>query len=341
MHRLVRGGDGGPDAKEAAQAQALAALLAAALGPVLPAALATATTWRALFGLDVVLAAVTAAAVWRTLPPARRMVGRISVLVRDALMAFVAAAAVATLFFSVIEGARLDAGAVPIVAVAVGALGLLATLAVVDARRHRPLVPLRLLRRRRFVAGNIVRGLTEFASLGVFLPLSGYLQDEVGHSPLIAGLLLMPIILGALFTAPVAEKYAGRVHVVWFLVPGLVCTAAGVVWLAHIAPGMPWWFVLAPLAVVGAGIGAVESPAEAVVASDTPAGADEAAWPLGRIFYLLGIGSGVAVVSAVWQAGGVHTASGVNSALGVCAVAALVGAAIAAAGTVGPSRAPS
>ncbi|MCW4457972.1 MFS transporter [Microbacterium sp. MPKO10] len=341
VHRLVRGGDTGPDAKQATQTQALAALLAAALGPVLPAALAAATSWRALFGLDVVLAVVTAAAVWRALPPARAAGGRSSVLMRDALEAVIAAAAAATLFFAVIDGARLDASPVALAAALVIALGLLAALAVAGARRRRPLLLLRLLRRRRFAAGNVVRGLTEFASLGVFFPLSGYLQDDLGHSPLSAGLLLMPIVLGALFTAPVAERYAGRVHAAWFLVPGLVCTAAGVVWLGHVTPGMPWWFVLAPLAIVGAGIGAVESPAEAVVASDTPAGAEEAAWSLGRMFYLLGIGAGVAVVSAVWQAIGVDVASGVNSALLVCAAAALVGAAIAAVGTIGHSRATS
>ncbi|ATG51375.1 hypothetical protein CFK38_07425 [Brachybacterium vulturis] len=341
VQRLVRADGHGRDAKRDAQVQGLAALLAAALGPVLPAALATAVSWRIQFGLDVVLAAVVAAAAWRTLGATRRKAGASHDLLRDGLLAVVAAAAVGGLFFAVIEGPSLGAGPAPAIAAAIAALALLSVLLVVEMRRRRPLLALRLLRRRRFAAGNAVRGLTEFASLGVFFPLSGYLQDELGYSPLIAGLLLLPIILGALFTAPVAETYGASVHAAWFLVSGLVCTATGVFWLAHVAPGMPWWFVLAPLAVAGAGIGAVETPAELVVSDDTPAGDEDAAWPLERIFYLFGIGAGVAVVSAVWQSVGVGTASGVNSALLVCAVAALIGAAVAAVGTIGSSRAPS
>lgn len=329
VQRLLRAGEHDRDAKQDEQAQGLAALLAAALGPVLPAALATAVSWRAQFGLDVLLATVIAAAAWRTVAAVPREARKPHGLLRDLLLTTLGAAAAGGLFFAVIGGPRRGADSPPVIAAVAGAVVLLAVLLAVELRRRGPLLELRLLRRRRFAAGNIVRGLTEFASLGVFFALSGYLQDELGHSPIDAGLLLLPIILGALLTAPAAEKYGGRVNAAWFLVPGLVGTAAGVFWLANIAPGMPWWFVIAPLAVAGAGIGAVEAPAEIVIKDDTSPEATDDAWPLSRSFYLWGIGAGVAAVSTVWQSTGVHTPHGVNSALLVCVVAALVGAAVA------------
>lgn len=330
VHGLLRAPGYTQQAKQDEQAQGLAALLAAALGPILPAALATILSWRAQFWLDVLLALAIAVAALRTVAAVSQEARQSSLQMRDLLVTVLGISATVGQFFAVIESPQSGGKLVPLIAVVLVAVMLLVVLVIVELRRHDPLLPLRLLSRRRYTVGNIVRAFTEFTSVGVFFPLSGYLQDEIGHSPLIAGLLLMPIILGALLTAPGAEKYGGRVNAPWFLLPGLLCTAAGIFWLAHITSDTPWWFFLAPLAIAGAGIGAVESPTERVVRNNTPKNANRAGWLLSRIFYLWGIGAGVAIVSAVWQLNGVHFAQGVNSALLVCVVAATMAAAVAA-----------
>lgn len=336
----LRAAGGGSIGRPDEQLQDLAALLAAALGPVLPAVLATVLSWRAQFSLEAVLAIAITAAASRVVvasPPRRESRHR---LAADFLLTGLGLIGSAGLFVAVIEGPEIGWGSAPLVGTGVGALVLLAILATIASRRRDPLLPVRLLRRRRIAAGNIVRALTEFTSLGVFFGLSGHLQDDLGYSPLIAGLLLMPIILGGLLTAPIAEKYGHRVDVRWFLVPGLLGTAAGVFWLAHAAPEAPWWFFLAPLAVAGAGIGAVESPTELVIRTGAPGHGADAHWRLARVFYLGGIGAGVAVVSAVWRSAGVHTAEGLNSALIVCVIAAAAAVVVATVLPAGKVRPP-
>lgn len=308
--------------------QGVAALLAAALGPVLPAALATFLSWRAQFWLDAAIGAavvVAAGRLPRVAPSVRRRVSA-----GDAILTALALVAAAGAFVVAIEGPGRGWTSAPIVAAAAAAVVGSGVFVAVALRRREPLVGLRLLGNRPFVVGGTVRALTELASLGVFLALSGYLQDQQGRSPIIAGLLLMAIIVGALFTAPVAERLGERADPRRFLVPGFLVTGGGIFWAAHLTPTTPGWFVLAPLAVAGAGIGLLESPADLTIRRATPTDAADAGWLVSRALYLWGIGAGVAVVSATWQSVGVRTAAGVNAALLVCAAAAVVGAVLAA-----------
>lgn len=312
-------------AERGQQAQAAGALLGAALGPVLPAALATWISWRAQFALEAAVALALLLVSLGALPHRRP---HAAAPPSDPLLLpriLIGSAAVVAVFVAVIEGP--DGGWVPY------AIGTVVVLTVAGAllrwsrsRGDSTLVELGLLRRRPFWAANAVRALTEFASVGIFLPLSGYLQQQLHHSPLIAGLLLMPVIGGAVLTAPLAEALDGRVDARWLLVPGFLATAAGITWLAQVSSTTPWWFFIAPLAIVGAGTGALEAPADSAIERTAPATRTEAAWQLSHIIYLLGIGSGLAVVSATWQSVGPDTAHGVNTALLICAAAALLGA---------------
>jgi MFS family permease len=330
VRAVVQGAFTDDDTTRAQQAQGVAALLAAALGPLLPAALATVVSWRAQFWLGAVLSAAILAAAYRRVPTLAARGSTVWGLGPDLLVTAAGVAAAVALFFALIEGPRLGWTSPYALGSVTIAVLVLAIAVPLELRRRDPLVRLALLRRRRFRTGNVARAITEFMSLGVFFPLSGFLQEQLGHSPVVAGLLLMPIILGALLTAPYAEVRAGHVDARWFLVPGFLCSAAGIFWLAHLTSTTPWWFVLAPLALAGAGIGALESPADRVITDDTPTTATEPGWRLSRTVYYWGIGGGVAVVSAAWQVAGTSTPAGVNSALDVCAVAALVGAGVAA-----------
>ncbi len=328
LRSLSHDPSGSGSAQAGQQDQAAGAFLGAGMGPVLPAALATWISWRTQFALEAVVALGLLLAAMRALP--RTTPGRVAPP-RDAmqpLRILIGGTAVAAVFVAVIEAP--NGGWVPAAVIAV----LIATAAVVLLRWPRlrggsMLLEFDLFRSRPFWAANAVRALTEFASVGIFLPLSGYLQQQLHHTPIIAGLLLMPIIGGALLTAPVAEALDGRVDARWLLVPGFLAMAAGIIWLAHVSSTTPWWFFIAPLAVVGGGAGALEAPAESVIRRAAPPGRAEAAWQLSHITYLLGIGSGVAVVSAVWQSAGPATALAVNTALLTCAAAAVGGAVLA------------
>lgn len=317
-----------------------------ALGPVLSGAVTTGLSWEFLFWLDTLVAVVVLVGAWRVLPDshAERRPRRwgLSELACGA-------AGIAALMVALIEGPRVGWSSLTIVGAFVVAAVALALFVVTQARSRTPLVDLGLFRHRRFAVGNAVRAITEFASLGIFFALSHYLQVQLGYSALAAGSLLMVVIAATIITAPLAEKLTGRVDVRWLVLPGFLLVAGSTFWAAHVSTEADWTFFLAPLALFGAGIGALESPADAATRADLPSAASEAGWRVAYVTYLLGIGLGVAIVSAVWQSKLVATvdrtfphgvpgvignpavfADAVNTALLSCVAAAILGLAVSA-----------
>lgn len=323
----------GPHDGRCARAVGTGALLGAAAGPVLPGMLATWATWRAQFWLEAAMAVGLALvlATGRDLVPARSPSGRRSAAsLRETRTQMLGVLVVAGAAAAVIEVPSHGWNSA-IVLLALAAAILVSGGLLIDQFDQRgAAVSMQLLRRRSFGIGNAVRALTEFTSLGIFLPLSGHLQLQLGHSPLAAGLILLSIIVGALLTAPVAEHLEGRIDPRWLLIPGFALVAAGAAWLARLPASPPWWSFIVPLIVVGAGTGALEAPADSAVRRDTPAGAEGPAWVVSEVSYLLGIGTGIAVTSAAWEGAGADGPEGVRAALYLCAASAVVGACLAA-----------
>ncbi len=75
---------------------------------------------------------------------------------------------------------------------------LLAAFLVVQKRRQdrEPLVPFALFRSRNYTLMNWVSGTLSIGMLGIFLPLTIYLQSALGFSALKAGLTLAPVLGG-------------------------------------------------------------------------------------------------------------------------------------------------
>ena len=271
---------------------------AAAAGPILSGFLTTVLSWEYVFWLNVAVGVVVLAGAVPVIPESRAQgVSRRL----DWAGLLLGAAGIFFLVFPIIEGTRLGWGSPSIVGSFAASVVLLALFVVTETRVWEPLVDLTMFKDRLFAVGNFVRGATEFASLGIFFALSHFLQAQLGYSALVAGLLLMSIIVGALITSPIAETLSGRVDVRLLVIPGFVFVAAGTFWVAHVSPETGWAFFIAPLAIAGAGFGALESPTETTMHREVPPARSEIAWCVSYGTYLLGIGLGVAVVSGVLQ----------------------------------------
>lgn len=279
--------------------QGAAVGLGALLGPILGGVITTGLSWRYIFWLNVVVGIAVAVVAARTIPVSRTGdIGDRGIDVRGVLSGGLG---LFLLLFGVTEGAVFGWDSVVIVASLAVSVVLLVGFVVNEVRARLPLVDVELFGYRRFAVGNFLRGVNEFASLGVFFALSHFLQAELGYSALVTGALLMAVILGALVTSPIAESLAERVDVRWLVMPGFLLLAGGIFWVAHVTSDTTWVFFLAPLVLTGAGFGAMEAPTTRATQRDVPDARSASGWGMSYTSYLLGIGLGVAVVSAVWQ----------------------------------------
>ncbi|WP_246036695.1 MFS transporter [Cellulomonas telluris] len=181
----------------------------------------------------------------------------------------------------------------------------------VDARGGTPMVRLSLFRVPGYAPGALL-ALAYFSGFtGIFFVLTLYLQDQLGYTPLQAGLAITPFALGSAVTAAIGGRVVstrGRTVVV----TGLVLVIAGLVLtdvLLDAAGGrsVTGWWTAAPLLLAGLGSGLVIAPNQTLALEHVPVDQAGAAGGVLQTGQRLGSAVGIAVVGALYFAG---TASG-------------------------------
>ncbi|MFE3289492.1 MFS transporter [Rhodococcus sp. NPDC059234] len=299
--------------------------VASAAGPLLGGWIVEVASWRAVFWLNLPLAAAVVWVAARHVPESRdpHPQGRL-----DLPGATLAALALASLTYGLIAGLWL--------AVVAGA-GLLVAFVVVEVRSDNPLVPPSLFRSRVFTAANLVT-LAVYAALGgVFFLLVLQLQLAVGFSPLAAGLATLPITVLMLLLSARAGRFAQHHGPRLPMTAGPLIAALGLVLMLRIGPGSSYLRdVLPGVIVFGLGLSALVAPLTgavlASVSTDRAGIASGVNNAVARSSQLLAV---AALPGLVGIAGTNYTdpqvfSHGFHVAMLICAALLVIGAAIAA-----------
>ncbi|MBO0890678.1 MAG: DHA2 family efflux MFS transporter permease subunit, partial [Acidothermales bacterium] len=246
--------------------------VATVAGPTLGGYLVTEWDWRYIFFVNLpvgVVAFILALVVVPDLRPGRRH--RL-----DLLGVLLASASLTALTYGTIEGERYHWGTIwrfvgiPAVLVAGGVL-LVVFLVWQRVQKTEPLLPFEVFRDRNFSVTSFVAAALTFGMLGIFLPLTIYLQSVLGLSALAAGLTIAPMPVMSMLLAPFTGRLADRIGGKYILMAGLFLFAGGVgLVVATTAADSGRWDFLAGLLVAGAGMGCVFAPMQTVAMHDIP-----------------------------------------------------------------------
>ena len=232
-------------------------------GPTLGGLLVTAFDWRWIFFVNLpfgVLVLILTPIIIPNVVPGRRH--RL-----DIPGVLLASAALLAICYGLVEGQKYSWGtitgfiSIPLI-LGVGVLLLVAFLLVQRMTQgQEPLVPFALFRDRNYAVTNWVSGVLAIGMMGIFLPLTIYLQSVLGFSALKAGLAMAPASLVSLFVAPAAGRLTDKIGGKYILMSGLILFAVGIGWIGLIAkPGLNWPIFVAPLLVAGLGMGCIFAP---------------------------------------------------------------------------------
>jgi EmrB/QacA subfamily drug resistance transporter len=276
--------------------------VAAVAGPTLGGFIVTTWGWRWIFYVNLPIGIAALAATFLVIPDIRA--GRRHRL--DLLGVLLASAGLFGIVFGLIEGQRYDWGAIwgPVTIGEIIAAGVLVLVGFVVWERFQaePLIPLPLFAIRNFSLMSWVTAVMSFGMLGLFFPITIYLQSALGLSALQAGLTVAPQALVAMVVAPWSGRLADKVGGKYILMAGLVLFAAGmslVDWRA--APDSTWLTFLPAFLLSGFGMGCIFAPLNTVAMRNVePRMAGAAAGVLNTTRQLGGV-VGSAVVGAVLQ----------------------------------------
>ena len=171
-----------------------------------------------------------------------------------------------------------------------------------DRVQEQPLVPLALFAERNFTIGNGLAAIVSFGMMGLFLPLTIFLQSVLGFSALKAGLTLAPLPLTSMLVAPLSGRATDRFGGKYILMAGLAFFGVGmglVIVLSSLNTGQ--FTYLPALILAGVGLGCTFAPMTTVTMQRVNPRLAGAASGLLNTNRQLGGAFGSAVVGAILQ----------------------------------------
>ncbi len=292
--------------------------LGAAAGPLIGGLVTSAISWRASFGLQVIVVAWIILLARKITDPARH--GPVPRF--DLAGAILSAAGLFFVVLGLLQSRTYGFGASrqdfsigstvvipkgslsPVwIFVAIGALFLLWFFLHVRAgeRKHRDvLLPLRLFRNKTSNLGLGTQLIQWLILQGSFFAVSVYLQEVDGYNAIKTGLLLTPATIGILVSSAGADRLARRHPQRWLVIAGFAITAAGMVLLltlvrAHSAV-VTW---IPGLFLFGAGVGVMLTSSVNIVQSSFPDADQGDISGLSRSLSNLGSSLGTALVGSI------------------------------------------
>ncbi|HLU57492.1 MAG TPA: MFS transporter [Pseudonocardia sp.] len=256
----------GPDRAAAVGAWSGLGGIAGAVAPFLGGWLVE-WSWRAVFLINLPLAALIIAIALRHVPESRDTESAPGLDVAGTVLAVVGLGA---LTHGLTGLGERGPEPVALVAVAAGALAL-AVFVLVELRSPHPLVPPALFRDRTFSAANLATVLIYGAMGVVFLLLVLQLQTVAGFPPVAAGAALLPVTALMLVFSARAGALAGRIGPRLPMTVGPLVAAAGLLLLLRVGVGASWLAdVLPAMVVFGAGLTLTVAPLTATVLDSAP-----------------------------------------------------------------------
>jgi len=284
-----------PDARERAHALGIWAVggaVAGAVGPLLGGALTT-IDWRLVFAINLPVCAVMLSLLVKVAPSPRRP-SRF-----DPAGQVLALLTLAGLVFGLIEGGAHGFSAWYVVTALVIAAASLVGFVAVQARGRHPMMPLDLFRSSGMRIALGVGFAFMVGNFGSVFVLSLYLQQHLGLSPLLAGLVFFPSaafsIVGNIVSGTLANRFGARVPVV----AGLTTMVLGLVVMVVLAPLGSWIAVAVCTILTGAGGSVAMPPATSVVLASVPSERSGTASAVFNTFRQVGGAVAIAVFGAL------------------------------------------
>jgi EmrB/QacA subfamily drug resistance transporter len=223
-------------------------------------------SWRAVFGINVVL---TAIAIIGTLVYVPESADQDAPKI-DSVGAGIAVIGLALLVYSIIEAPGRGWGSAATIGGIFGGLVVLACFVGWELRVKSPLLDPRLFGKPSFAAGTLTIFLAFFAFFGFIFVVMQYLQLVRGDSAMVAAVSVIPMAATLMPSARLAPRLVSRIGTRGCCTVGLLLAATGMALLSTVGEGSPYWRFLIGLIPLGAGMGLSMTPATTAVTNSLP-----------------------------------------------------------------------
>jgi EmrB/QacA subfamily drug resistance transporter len=231
--------------------------LALALGPAVGGLLVQEVGWRAIFFINIPIAAGASVAALLTVRESRDETVTEKV---DVPGLVTLTAGLTALMLAIVESARWHLGStIDNVMFALAAVSL-ASFVAIELRSRSPMVDFRFFSSRTFRGTLIVTFIDGFVLFGALFFVSLYIQNVRGYSALQAGLRFLPSMVVLVAVSPIAGRLADRVGSRPLIVAGMLSLTGSLFWVSHGTIHSGYWMLLGSAVLLGLGVGLILPP---------------------------------------------------------------------------------
>lgn len=270
--------------------------LALPAGPLLGGALIAGFGWRAVFFINAPIVVLSLGAAIVLVKESTERRGR-QLDLGGVLLGIMVLLAIT---FAFIDAGRSGAASPAVIAAAIAAVLLLVAFVLVE--RHKganAMLPLSLFGRVEFSAANAAAGAMNFGTLGMIFVLTLFLQSVQGHSPLVAGLAVIPLFAPLAVIAPLAGRLNSRIGPRLPIASGFALAAIGLALLTLAEKDSSYLVLLPAFLLWGIGMGIVTPAVVAAAIAAVPEERTGLASAINNTARQAGGAIGIAVAGAV------------------------------------------
>jgi EmrB/QacA subfamily drug resistance transporter len=286
--------------------------VAVAVGPLVGGALTDWLGWESIFYLNVPIGIAAIAITYLRLresrdPDASRV---------DWFGVATFSGALFLLVLALLRGNEEGWSSALIVSLFVASGALLLVFVAIEGLVREPMLPLGLFRIPSFAGVQIAAFALSASLYAMFLYLTLYLQNYLGHSPLETGLRYLPATVLIFLFSALAGALIGRAPARVLLCAGLALTGVGLLLMSGIDAGDEWTTLLGGFLVAGAGSGLLNPVIAEVAVGVVPKERSGMAAGINDTFRQVGVAVGIAVWGAIFVGRGADQISKLTRASG-------------------------
>jgi EmrB/QacA subfamily drug resistance transporter len=242
--------------------------LGAIIGPVIGGLIVTDFAWEWIFLINLPVGIV---AIWATIKIVPESVDPSATKKLDYVGLVLSGLGIFALVYAAIEGNKEGWTSGLILGLFAASVVLLTAFVLWETHVADPMMKLELFKIRNFWVGNVIAVAIAFGMLGIFFPMTLFLQQVLGFSPIRAGLTMTPMSAMILIAAPLAGRLTDRIGARWILVAGTGLMAIGIFFIiSRIDLNTDWKSLFPALVVTGLGMGMTFAPMTAAAMREVP-----------------------------------------------------------------------